>query len=223
MTLNLKNKKFLITGGTGGIGKVIVNDLSACGAEVIILSSMDYNFSNPTEVNQLLLYISNSLGHIDGYINCVGVLSGTPEYVYNTNLITPIKIIDTCIQKMKENQFGRIVNIGSIAASQYRIDRHLYSSSKAGVIAACKSYGIQYAPYGILINSISPGPSGTDMLYRTMSEDKIASLKKIIPTQNLINIDDISTLTCFLASHYNTSINSQDIKIDGGLINKAFF
>jgi len=227
MNFDFTNKVALVTGGSRGIGKQICSDLKSLGAEVISLSSKDFDLSDDEGLNQLVESIGK-LPQIDILINNAGI--NFNEYIdvidenkldklYKVNLKAPFIITKAVSKKMKLNKSGRIINIASIAANRVRDGRTAYSTSKAGLIAFTKVIALELAPYNILCNTVSPGFTLTDMTETMLSKEEIQKHIAQVPLNRLGSVNDISSAVLFLASNYNNFITGQDLIVDGGFIN----
>lgn len=227
MNFDFTNKVALVTGGSRGIGKQICSDLKSLGAEVISLSSNDFDLSDDEGLKQLVKFIEG-LPQIDILINNAGI--NFNEYIdvidenkldklYKVNLKAPFIITKAVSKKMKPNKSGRIINIASIAANRVRDGRTAYSTSKAGLIAFTKVIALELAPHNILCNTVSPGFTLTDMTETMLSKEEIQKHVDQVPLNRLGSVKDISSAVLFLASNYNNFITGQDLIVDGGFIN----
>ena len=227
MKFDFSNKTALVTGGSRGIGKQICTDLKNLGANVISLSSKDFDLSNDNELNHLLEYLE-SLPQIDILVNNAGI--NFNEYIdvidenkldklYKVNLRAPFLITKVVSKKMKPLKSGKIINIASIAANRVRDGRTAYSTSKAGLIAFTKVIALELAPYNILCNTVSPGFTLTDMTEKMLSKKELQKHIDQVPLNRLGSVSDISSAVLFLASNHNNFITGQDLVVDGGFIN----
>ena len=136
------------------------------------------------------------------------------------NVIAPFKIISGIIEKMKMQNFGRIVTISSIWGQKSKKGRTLYSSSKAALDALTRSFAIEFAPYNILINSVAPGYIETDMLKQYNTEEELSIIRNTIPMKRFGKKIEIAELVKFLCSEKNSYITGQILTIDGGFVCK---
>tara|TARA_B110000196_G_C21103354_1_gene643822 strand:- start:214 stop:957 length:744 start_codon:yes stop_codon:yes gene_type:complete len=246
MKLNLKNNIALITGGTQGIGKAIVDEFLNAGAKVIVtgrqLNETQYinknknkniikyfqvDFADSKNFDSFLIELKK-IKRIDICINNAGI--NKIDYLSNitiknwedhqaVNLTAPLRISQVVINKMKKNNYGKIINISSIWGKKSKEQRSLYSITKYGIHGLTVSSSIELARYNILINSISPGFIDTKLTRKNLSKLEISKIIKTIPIQRMAKTKEVSPIILFLSSKTNTYITGQNIFIDGGFIN----
>ena len=227
MKLEFKNKIVLITGATRGIGKQLVSDFVRLGATVIRVGSTDVDFLNEKSLNE---FIERILRHdrIDICINNAGINRidyleeiDRKDYdeILKVNLYAPFLISQAVSKVMKKNKYGRIINMSSIWGTKTKEKRTSYTTSKAGLIGMTKTLSVELAKHNILVNSVSPGFTLTELTKSILNEDEMKELAEQIPLKRFATVDEISKVVLFLCSDLNTYINGQDIKIDGGFIN----
>lgn len=205
--------KVLVTGGTGSIGKEIVN----------IFSSNDHTVYSPDR-NELDLSKNPILkfSDFDIVINNAGInplysLSEINEdMVMQVNYISPLKIIQQCLPYMVSKKYGRIVNIGSILSSFSKPKRTLYSASKAALDSLSRSITVEYSGNNILCNTVSPGYIETSLTYRNNTIEDIEQIVNKIPMRRMGNPSEVAELVYFLTVP-NTYISGQNFIIDGGI------
>ena len=185
----LKNKKILITGATGGIGNALVkkfNDLElkivATGTNEQKLEKLKKNFENiHTEkfrldehgkIEEFIDKVEKKLDGIDILVNNAGInldnlsIRLTEENwkkVLDINLTSTFLMCKFAIKKFLKKRYGKIINITSIVGHTGNLGQANYSASKAGIVAFSKSLAIEYAKKNININCVSPGFIKTDM------------------------------------------------------------
>lgn len=232
------NQLVLITGGTRGMGKAIAEKLLEYGAKVIITgthrrkgwwdnntncSFIPVNFLNIDETSKFLDQIKQQ--GILYLVNCAGIISNNKlesmatEELENThwiNFTVPISIIKNLIPQMKKNQFGRIVNIASIAAIQHRIGSSAYATSKSALHTATRALALEYAENQIIINAVSPGYTDTDMIH-SLSKNEKERLVQQVPLKRLCSSHEIANAVLFLLSSENKFITGHNLIIDGGV------
>ena len=227
MKFDFKDKVILVTGSSRGIGKQIADDFTSLGGDVIRVSSTECNFLDSDEVYSYLDSISK-FSKIDICINSAGINRidyleeiNIKDYdeILKVNLYAPFLISQAVSKVMKKNKYGRIINISSIWGTKTKEQRTSYTTSKAGLIGMTKTMSVELAKHNILVNSVSPGFTLTELTKSILSKKDMKELSKQVPLGRFANVDEISKVVLFLSSDLNTYINGQDIKVDGGFVN----
>ena len=217
-----KIKTVFLTGASRGIGKAIKNLLTKEGFDIIAPSRSQLNLADYGSVNNYLHKNKNL--KIDILINNAGI--NFPQYVSDlddsniqdtiqTNLISPILLIRSLVENMKKNKWGRIINISSMFGVVARGKQVLYTASKHGINGVTKSLALELGAHNILVNSVCPGFTNTELTLRN-SPEKNAALAKDVPLGRFANPKEIANLVLFLISDKNTYITGAEILIDGG-------
>ena len=240
--MNLKNKKILITGATGGIGNSLVEKFNNLGSNIVAtgtneekLNNLKKKFSNihvekfkldeHDKIEKFVDNINEKLGGLDILVNNAGItldnlsIRLTEENwkrVLDINLTSSFLMCKFAIKKMLKNKFGKIINITSIVGHTGNLGQANYAASKAGIIAFSKSLALEYAKKNININCVSPGFINTDMTDK-ISEDFKKILLSKIPTGTLGTGEDVSNCVAFLASDMANYINGETIHVNGGM------
>lgn len=223
MNINFKDKTVLITGGSRGIGRELVNTFTNLEANVVYTSTKDLNFNNENSVNKFLNKIKNI--SFDICINSAGVNTNNNfcditdddwNNIINVNLTGCYKICKAVSKKMIDQKSGKIVNISSIWGNISKQGRAAYSASKFGVRGLTLGMAAELAQYNILVNSVSPGFTVTELTKKTLGVDGMNKIKSQIPLKRLATTKDISNAILFLCSELNTYISGQDLIVDGG-------
>lgn len=215
-------KKILLTGASRGIGKAIFEKL-AKKYDVIAPRHDELDLSDNKSIAAFIKKNKNL--QIDIIINNAGI--NTPQWIdeitdenlektVQINLIAPIKLIRGFVGNMKNNNWGRIINISSMFGVIARGKQVPYSSTKHGVNGMTKALALELAQYNILVNSVCPGFTKTDMVMAKNSNEKITSLAKDIPLGRLAKPEEIANLVEFLLSDKSSYITGSIIVIDGG-------
>jgi len=229
--MNLKNKKILITGATGGIGNCLVEKFVSLGAIVVAtgtneekLNSLKKNFSN-IFIEGFIEKIEKKLDGLDILINNAGItidnlsIRLTEENwkkVLDINLTSSFLMCKYAIKKMLKKKYGRIINITSIVGHTGNLGQANYAASKAGIVAFSKSLAIEYAKKNINVNCVSPGFIKTEMTDKINEEFKKSLISKI-PSGDLGTGEDVSNCVAFLASDLANYINGETIHVNGGM------
>ena len=240
--MNLKNKRVLITGATGGIGQSLVKkfyDLGsivlATGTNVDKLDKLKKEFKNikiksfkldqHSEIEKFIDSCNTELGGIDVLINNAGITLDNLSIrladenwkkVIDVNLTSTFFMCKQTIKKMLKNKQGKIINITSIVAHTGNLGQANYAASKAGIIGFTKSLAMEYAKKNININCISPGFIKTEMTDKINEEFKKLLVSKI-PSGDLGNGEDVANCAAFLASKMSDYITGETIHVNGGM------
>ena len=240
--MNLKDKKILITGATGGIGHSLVKKFYELGSIILAtgtnedkLNSLKNEFKNikiksfkldqHSEIEKFINSCHVELGGIDVLINNAGItldnlaIRLTDENwkkVIDINLTSTFLMCKQSIKKMLKNKKGKIINITSIVAHTGNLGQANYAASKAGIVGFSKSLAIEYAKKNININCVSPGFIKTEMTDKINDEFKKMLISKI-PSGNLGNGEDVANCAAFLASEMSDYINGETIHVNGGM------
>jgi len=240
VNINFDNKNVLVTGATRGIGNKIANDMLSAGANVIATGTSDeslhllndkfnkicVDFLNPNSVKKFIDFLSDT--QIDICINNAGINKISPivdidqndwSNIIEVNLTTPFKIIKTISRNMIKNNYGRIINISSIWGTIGKEQRVCYSSSKFGIMGLTLSAAAELAKYNVLINSVSPGFTLTDLTRNVLGEVEMNRISKTIPMRRMAEPSEISNVVMFMCSNFNSYISGQNIIVDGGFTN----
>ncbi|MEM7487242.1 MAG: SDR family oxidoreductase [Bacteroidota bacterium] len=226
MIFDFTDKTILVTGGSRGIGAAIVNLFEQHGGKVISIGSKDYDLGSNIGLTALMAYVG-ALDKIDVLINNAGIIHTETidnisfeqyDSLMNINLKAPFFLTKAVSKLMQKNNYGRIVNIASIAANRVRSGRAAYSASKSALITMSKVVSIELAPYNVLVNTVSPGFTFTEMFEKNVPEDLKQKLLAKIPLGKFASVDDIASTVLYLSSDNNTHLTGQDIVVDGGFL-----
>ncbi len=240
--MNLKDKKILITGATGGIGGSLVKKFTelgsrivACGTNEEKLNDLKKNFSKihiekfrldeHDKIENFVEQIDKKLDGVEILVNNAGItldnlsIRLTQENwkkVLDINLTSSFLMCKYVIKKMLKKKYGKIINITSIVGHTGNLGQANYAASKAGIVAFSKSLAIEYAKKNININCVSPGFIKTVMT-ESISEDYKKVLLSKIPAGELGTGEDVSNCVAFLASDMAKYINGETIHVNGGM------
>ena len=240
--MNLKNKKILITGATGGIGNCLVEKFYNLGASVVAsgtnedkLNNLKKNFTNihiekfkldeHNKIEEFVDKVDNKLEGLDILVNNAGItldnlsIRLTEENwkkVLDINLTSTFLMCKHTIKKMLKRKYGKIINITSIVGHTGNLGQANYAASKAGIVAFSKSLAIEYAKKNININCVSPGFIKTEMTEKISEEFKKTLIGKI-PSGKLGTGEDVSNCVAFLASDLANYINGETVHVNGGM------
>ena len=240
--MNLKNKKVLITGATGGIGNSLLQKFSELGATILATGTNEeklvnikknypkievesFKLQEHDKIEKFIENVEKKLDGLDILVNNAGItldnlsIRLTEENwkkVIDLNLNSTFLMCKYAIKKMLKKKYGKIINITSIVGHTGNLGQANYSASKAGIVAFSKSLAIEYAKKNININCVSPGFIKTEMTDKIDDEFKKVLLSKI-PSGSLGSGEDVSNCVVFLASDMANYINGETIHVNGGM------
>ena len=243
ISFNFKNRTALVTGGAQGFGLDIAKRFLKSGAKVIIwdidpemlkkaitviddpnLSSSIIDVSNFKEVEKCINNITKK-SNIDILINNAGITGPTAplwEYdteiwkkVVNINLMGTFNCCKLIVPSMIKNNYGRIVNVASVAGKDGNANASAYSVGKAGVIGLTKSLGKELADKNIAVNAVTPAGANTRILNQ-MTKEHVQRMLSKVPRGRFLEVEEFTSLVCWLSSDENTFSTAAVFDISGG-------
>jgi len=240
---DLQNKIAVVTGGAQGFGLDIAKRFLQSGAKVIIWdndekkllqtsknlnnSNLSFNVVDVSNYDQVNDTVNNiiKISNIDILINNAGITGSTTsvwEYdveewnkIININLMGTFNCCKCIVPNMIKNNYGRIVNVASVAGKDGNANASAYSSSKAGVIALTKSLGKELADKNIAVNAVTPAGAKTRILDQ-MSKEHVAKMLSKVPRGRFLEIKEFTSLICWLSSEENSFSTAAVFDISGG-------
>jgi len=241
---NLSNRVAIVTGGVQGFGLAISERFIQSGAKVIIwdidkeaaktalkkINSKNciyqiVDVTNFEEIKKNLIDIKSNYGKIDIFINNAGIAgmnTTVAEYpleewnkVIDLNLNAVFYCCKAVVPFMLKNNYGRIVNIASIAGKEGNPNASAYSSSKAGVIGLTKSLGKELALKNIAVNCVTPAAAKT-RIFDQMTQEHIDYMLSKIPRNRFAKVNELASLVTWLASEENSFSTSAVFDLSGG-------
>ena len=220
------SKRVLVTGGSRGIGKSIVELYRERGYVVEAPGRSELDLATPASVEAFLDRVrASGIGYDivvnDAGVNLINEIDKVNDFdleeMLSVNLLSPIRLLRGLVPHMKEKHFGRIVNIGSIWGVISKPGRSIYSATKHGLHGISTTLALELAPYGILVNTVAPGQTMTELTVRNNPGDAIKKMEEDIPVGRLAQPVEIAKAVLWLGSEENTYITGQQIVVDGGL------
>jgi 3-oxoacyl-[acyl-carrier protein] reductase len=198
--------RILVTGGSGGIGKSIIDELDC---DVVSPSSKELNLTDSFAID----------GVFDGLIHCAGVNfvkpynQIDPEELSKLFQVNTFSFLNLC-SHVEFNRGANIIAVGSLYATHTKEGRIQYSMSKHALLGAVKTLALEMSNEDIKVNMVSPGFVETKMTFENNSKDRINSLDEYIPL-GMTKPKDIAKMCSFIVNN-NQSMTGQNIIIDGG-------
>tara|TARA_B110000003_G_scaffold275045_1_gene316566 strand:- start:3587 stop:4333 length:747 start_codon:yes stop_codon:yes gene_type:complete len=240
---DLKNRTAIITGGAQGFGFDIAKRFLESGANVIIwdidqdellkaskklnnpnLSSNIVDVSNFKNVTETVDGIVKST-KIDILVNNAGITGSTSSLwdydadewnkIVQINLIGTFNCCKSIVPNMIENDYGRIVNVASVAGKDGNANASAYSSAKAGTIGLTKSLGKELADKNIAVNAVTPAGAKTRILDQ-MSKEHVERMLSKVPRGRFLDVQEFTSLVCWLSSEENSFSTAAVFDISGG-------
>ena len=241
---DLNNRVAVVTGGAQGFGLAITERFIEAGAKVVIwdidenaakdaigkvksenLSHQIVDVTNFEIVNQNLKEVEKKYGKIDIFVNNAGIAgmnTTVAEYpldewkkVMNLNLNSVFYCCKAVVPFMLKNDYGRIVNIASIAGKEGNPNASAYSTSKAGVIGLTKSLGKELAQNNIAVNCVTPAAAKT-RIFDQMTDEHISYMLSKIPRNKFAKVEELASLVTWLASEENSFSTAAVFDLSGG-------
>ena len=244
INFDLNNKVAIITGGAQGFGLAISERFIQSGAKVVIwdidkdaaedaLKKLNNNNASYKlvdvnkfdEIEKNLSEIEKTFGKIDIFINNAGIagmnttVSNYPieewKKVIDLNLNSVFYCCKAVVPYMEKNNYGRIVNIASIAGKEGNPNASAYSTSKAGVIGLTKSLGKELALKNIAVNCVTPAAAKT-RIFDQMTDEHINYMLSKIPRNKFAKVDELASLVAWLSSDENSFSTAAVFDLSGG-------
>ena len=241
--IDLKNRTVVITGGAQGIGQAIAIRTVASGGKVAIWDrniaqaektaadlgggtrAFRVDVANDASVAAATAGTIDAFGTIDGLVNSAGI-TGPVKPLIDYSLEEWSQIMDVClggtflcckhiVPKMQDQNYGRIVNISSVAGKEGNPNLAAYSAAKAGVLGLTKSLGKELSGANIAVNAITPTTANTPIL-DGLTDEFIEYMRVRIPRNRFVDVDEIAAMVVWLLSEENSYTTAATFDLSGG-------
>jgi len=241
---NFKNRIAVVTGGAQGFGLAITKRIIQSDGKVVIWDidkeaiekakkeinsdNLSFQLVNVTDFKAIeasVKELEKKFGKIDIFVNNAGITGMNAKVwdfpleewkkVIELNLNSTFYCCKVIVPHMIKNNYGRIINIASIAGKEGNPNASAYSTSKAGVIGLTKSLGKELADKNIAVNCVTPAAAKT-RIFDQMTEEHINYMLSKIPRNRFAKVDELASLVCWLASEENSFSTAAAFDLSGG-------
>lgn len=240
----LKEKRALVTGASGGIGSAIAQILSAQGARVAVSGTREQVLQELAEYvggdavvlpadlrdadagDNLVARAEEALGGLDILVNNAGIARDNlalrmkdEEWleVLRINLEVYFRLSRSALRGMMKQRFGRIINVTSVVGTTGNPGQANYAAAKAGIVGMSKSLAQEIATRGVTVNCVAPGFIDTAMT-QALTEDQRSRIMAAIPAERFGTGEDVAACVAFLASDQAAYVTGQTLHVNGGMV-----
>lgn len=248
LTIDFTGKNYIVTGGAGSIGRAIVKTVIDCGGTVCAIdvdeatlremaSELDtprYSYraldlSSTEVIRKNFAEIIEGYGQLHGLVNCVGVLTIKRieeitqeewDRVIQINLTGVFAAIQSVYTHMKEHQYGRIVNVSSVAGKIGGgvMGRTAYATSKAGLNGLTKVVAKEGGPFNVCCNAVCPGWTDSRMINHLVTEADYSRIQNMVALRRPATQQEAAWPVVFYLSDLAAYVNGEVSDVDGGLV-----
>lgn len=247
--LSLEGKRALVFGGTSGLGKSIALGLAQAGADVVPVGrraeevkrtaweikatgkatfEITADITDRSQIQAVIDRMLQEMGRIDILVNSAGMTKRVPsleveDSLWNQIIEINLKGVWNACQMvgrvMKEQNYGRIINIASIASFVSAHEVAPYAASKGGVMQITRCLAAEWARYNITVNAISPGVFETDLNRNIINQpERRASIFSHTPMKRFGQVEEIKGAAIYLSSDSASFVTGASIPVDGGFL-----
>lgn len=240
-------RSVIVTGGASGIGLAVAEHLLAEGWRVVVVDLVKENIARAREtlaahgdavrfeeaditdearVEAVVARAARELAPLTGVVNCAGIARDIPALetsvelfrkILDINLVGSFLVAREAAKAMKETGGGSIVNIASISGLRGNLGRAAYGSSKGGVVVLTQILAVEFAPFGIRVNGVAPGPVETPLVRELLTPETRAGWMKTVPMRRTSSPEEMCGAVSFLLDGAKSSyVTGQTIAVDGG-------
>ncbi|GAB3307992.1 SDR family NAD(P)-dependent oxidoreductase [Epidermidibacterium keratini] len=209
----LEGRRAVVTGAASGLGSAITSAFRDAGAEVVTMDlagsvDLECDVADEASVTRAFESAAQTLGRIDVLVNSAGVLTESPAeqmslQTWDATIAVDLTGVFLCTRAvlggMREQRWGRVINLASQLGIKGGIGLAHYSAAKAGVIGFTKSVALEVAGDNVLVNAIAPGPIDTPMV-AGITEDWKAAKKAELPLGRFGVPEEVAPTAVLLAS-----------------------
>lgn len=241
--IDFTGKTAIVTGGTRGIGKAIVDLLLESGCEVVYTGTKQriedgcpagryepLDLSDHESIDRFASRVVESLPSIEVLVNNAGINTIESideisdenwEKIISVNLTGTMRLLRETSRVMKKaGTRGKILNISSIFGVVSKAKRNSYSASKTGLIGLTRATALDLAPYDIMVNALCPGFTKTELTFSVLPEEELKALSSEVPLGRFAEPSEIAETAVFLCSDWNSYMTGQVVIVDGGFTTK---
>ena len=249
---DLRGKRALITGATKGIGKAIAEEFLDLGAEVIIVArdklALDElvrlwqtegkpvtgvagDVSNAADRERIRAVVEERWGALDVLVNNAGTnvrkkfeeySEEEIRYVLDVNFFSAVELSRMCLHYLRLGIRSSVINIASVSGSVDTRSGAPYGTSKAALIHLSRVLAVEWAEYGIRVNTVSPSYTETPLTAAILSQpDRLQNIVDRTPLRRVAQVEEVAGAVAFFAMDKASYITGQNIVIDGGLLAKG--